>query len=299
MSPPESLLKPTPDPAESTAARGRRGSLVIVGTGIQWAGQTTLAAQRAIQTAQRVLFAVADAGTAQWLHSLRPDAVSLRYGTREGQRRREVYNTMVEDLLTPLREGLRVCAVFYGHPGVLSLPAHEALRQAHLEGFNARMLPGVSFLDCLFADLGLDPGLEGCLSYEATDFLLRRRPFEVHTPLILSQIALIGNPEVFNPSASQRIRQGLATLSEVLRTRYPASHEVIVYDASPHPLSPPKILRYPLGALANAQVGDLSTLYIPPTTRAPIDEAMRQRLLFKPTPDAAPLFFDPVQSLPR
>ena len=46
------------------------------------------------------------------------------------------------------------------------------------EGFNAQMLAGISAEDCLFADLGLDPGKNGCQSFEATDFLIRRRQFE-------------------------------------------------------------------------------------------------------------------------
>ncbi|XXY50306.1 SAM-dependent methyltransferase [Sorangium sp. So ce269] len=266
------------DSAKSTFEQRGGGSLVVVGTGIQWAGQTTLAARRAIEAADRVLFAVADAGTAGWLRSLRADAVSLRYGTSDGPPRREIYRRMVDDILVELGRDIRVCAVFYGHPGVFSTPAHEAVRRARREGFNARMLAGVSFLDCLFADLGLDPGHEGCLAYEATDFLLRRRPFDVHTPLVLSQIALIGNPHVFEARATGRIRRGLAVLGEVLCARYPGSHEAIVYDASTHPIAPPRIVRQRLCDLADAPVNDVSTLYVPPVEAAPIDRVMWERV---------------------
>jgi hypothetical protein len=37
------------------------------------------------------------------------------------------------------------------------------------DGFDAVMLPGISAEDCLFADLGIDPGMIGCQSFEATD----------------------------------------------------------------------------------------------------------------------------------
>ena len=50
-------------------------------------------------------------------------------------------------------------------------PSHESIAIARLEGFSARMLPGISAEDCLFADIGLDPGKDGCQSFEATDFL--------------------------------------------------------------------------------------------------------------------------------
>ena len=266
--------------AETFDPEPGRGSLVVVGTGIQWAGQTTLAARRAVETADRVFFAVADPGTVRWLRSLRPDAVSLRYGEVDGPPRREIYRGMVGDVLAEVRLGRRVCAVFYGHPGVFSTPAHAAVRQARHEGLSARMLPGVSFLDCLFVDLGVDPGHEGCLAYEATDFLIRRRPFDIYTPLVLSQVALIGNPNVFDQAARDRIRRGLAVLGEVLSARYPAAHEAIVYDASTHPLEPPRVVPHRLDDLAEAPVNDISTLYVPPVAKAPVDQAMWARLSF-------------------
>ena len=43
-----------------------------------------------------------------------------------------------------IRAGFRVCAVFYGHPGVFVYPSHEAIRRARAEGFAARMLPALT-----------------------------------------------------------------------------------------------------------------------------------------------------------
>ena len=47
------------------------------------------------------------------------------------------------------------------------------------------MLPGISSEDCLFADLGVDPGVSGCQSYEATDFLMNAPIIDSSTQLIL------------------------------------------------------------------------------------------------------------------
>ncbi|QSQ22427.1 hypothetical protein JY651_46165 [Pyxidicoccus parkwayensis] len=250
-----------------------KGSLVIAGTGIQWAGQTTHAARTAIEAADRVLFAVADPWTVQWLRGLKPSAESLPYASGDTPRRL-IYQEMVQRILAPVREGLRVCAVFYGHPGVLHDAAHAALRQARAEGLPARMLPGVSFLDCLYADLGVDPGQHGCQVHEATDFLIRGRAFDVHSPLVLSQIAAIGNPGFFDAANTERIQRGLRVLSEVLRRRYPASHEAIIYEAAVLPIHPPRMTRVTLEALATAAISDVSTLYVPPLGPAPVDEDM-------------------------
>ena len=89
-----------------------------------------------------------------------------------------------------------MCAVFYGHPGVFVNPSHRAVAQARAEGFRAAMLPGVSAEDCLFADLGLDPGAHGCQSYEATDFVIRRRSCYPSALLILWQVGALGEDSV-------------------------------------------------------------------------------------------------------
>ncbi len=55
----------------------QRGSLTIVGTGIQLGGHLTLAAQSWIKQADKVLFAVADPVTAKCLQTLNPTAEAL------------------------------------------------------------------------------------------------------------------------------------------------------------------------------------------------------------------------------
>jgi uncharacterized protein YabN with tetrapyrrole methylase and pyrophosphatase domain len=253
-------------------AEDKRASLVVVGTGIQWAGQTTLAAQRAIEEAESVLFAVADPWAARWIQGLHPGAESLPYPQDEEGPRRRIYRAMVERILAELRLERAVCAVFYGHPGVLTEPSHAAVKAARAEGFEARMLPGVSSLDCLYADLGVDPGRDGCLVHEATDFLLRRRSFDPHAALILCQLGLVGHRGPYDRARPERVRAGLRLLAEALAARLPADHPVTIYEAATHPLSPARAETIPLAALPDAEVSEISTLYVPPERPAPIDE---------------------------
>jgi uncharacterized protein YabN with tetrapyrrole methylase and pyrophosphatase domain len=250
------------------------GSLTIVGTGIQLVGHLTLAAQAWIQQADKVLFAVADPLTAEWLRSLNPTAEALPYNM-DNQRRRQTYNEMVARILNEVRLERNVCAVFYGHPGVFADPAHEAIRQARREGFRAQMLPGISAEDCLFADLGLDPGKSGCQSFEATDFLIRRRKFDPTSALILWQIAMTGNLGFYQPGSSFR---GLQVLTEVLQTHYHSEPEIIIYEAAVYTGFDPVIKKIGLSKLPEAEVTPISTLYIPPQATASVDLEMMERL---------------------
>jgi len=252
----------------------RTGSLTIVGTGIQSIGHLTLAAKAWIEQADKVLFAVADPVTAKWLRTLNATAEPLPCNTNH-QRRRDMYREMVECILTEVRQGLKVCAVFYGHPGVFVDPAHEAIRQARREGFRAQMLPGISAEDCLFADLGLNPGQNGCQSFEATDFLIRHRKFDPTSALILWQLAVVGNLGFYQERVNLH---GLTVLVEVLETHYGSDHEVTVYEAAVYPVCKPVIQRLPLNRLPEAEITEFSTLYVPPKAPAPVDTDMMARL---------------------
>lgn len=253
------------------------GRLTIVGTGLMVAGQVTQQALTCIERAEKLLHLVSDPVMHVWLESLNPSAESLQDAYAVGKPRHDSYREMVERMLDPVRRGLSVCAAFYGHPGVFVFPAHEAIRQARGEGYEARMLPGISAADCLFADLGVDPGADGCQMYEATSFLYRKRRFDPTSPLILWQIGLIAFPSVL-PSEGAWAPQGLQVLTEVLLRDYPPGHEVVVYEAARLPISRSKILRLGLSDLAQAGVSVWSTLYVPPLSSIEYDDEIVERL---------------------
>jgi uncharacterized protein YabN with tetrapyrrole methylase and pyrophosphatase domain len=250
------------------------GSLTVVGTGIGLVVHLTPEARAAIERADELHYLVADPLAAAWVERLNPRSHSLGDLVRSGAVRRDVYRDMVERILAPVRAGRNVCAAFYGHPGVFVSPSHGAITRARDEGLSARMLPGVSAEDCLFADLGVDPARGGCQSYDATDFLVHGRGFDESAALVLWQIGMIGELGYAEGPSAER----LAVLVEHLLGRYPADHEVVLYEATPYPVGGPRIERVPLRRLAQADVSVLSTLYVPPATAPRVDRAMAERL---------------------
>jgi uncharacterized protein YabN with tetrapyrrole methylase and pyrophosphatase domain len=251
------------------------GSLTIVGTGIKVAAHVTVEARAWIEQAERVFYLTGEQVGAEWIRQLNPAAEDLASLYARGKRRLDTYGEMVERVLAAVREGQRVCAAFYGHPGIFVFPAHEALRRAHEEGFPAAMLPGVSAEDCLFADLGIDPAREGCQSYEATDFLIRPRRFDTSTGLVLWQIGVVGN---LSPPEREKASPGLAVLVEVLEAHYGAGHEVVIYEAARYPGDGPAVQCVPLGGVPDARVTSISTMYVPPLAQAALDAEMMARL---------------------
>lgn len=250
--------------------------MTIVGTGLSIAGHLTQEAMSVIQEADRLLYLVSNAVTGYWLETLSPGAVPLVDSYREGRDRKETYAEIVERILEPVREGKRVVAAFYGHPGVFADPPHAAIRAARSEGFEAVMLPGISAEDCLVADLGIDPGECGFQTYEATDFLVRPRRFDTSSYLVLWQIGAIGVRDYRRDRLWNR--KGLAVLQDCLLKHYPEKHIGIVYEAVAMPLVPCKIERVQLRDLATADVSVRSTLCIPPSESRETSQEMWKRL---------------------
>ena len=247
---------------ERPSGLAAQSMLLVVGTGIQWAAHTTLAAQAAIRDAERVIFAVADAWSARWIRELNPNSESMRY-PHDGRRRSEVYEDMAQQVVAELDKYARVCAAFYGSPSLLARPAHESIRKARACGHRASMLPGVSSLDCLFADLGVDPGEGGCVLLEAGEFVRGRRQADRKAHLILFQVAMVSNRGMYSPS-DPSIAAGLLLLQRRLMAFYSASQLLILYEASPHPLRTSRCESIRLADLHKARLTELTTLYVAP-----------------------------------
>ena len=197
------------------------------------------------------------------LESLNRRTESLHDCYREGRDGGAAAEEMVERILAPLRMGHAVCAAFSGHPGIFMRVPHECLRRARSQGIVARLLPGVSILDCLRADLEIDSA-SGCQLFEATQFLLRPKSFDTRVPLVLLQAGALGVRswrESLEPD-----RRGLRLLADALLRHYPEGHEVVVYEIDPLPPWEARIGRSPLHGLAEAPLSVLSTVFLPPVS---------------------------------
>jgi uncharacterized protein YabN with tetrapyrrole methylase and pyrophosphatase domain len=250
------------------------GSLTIAGAGIRPGLQTTHEARISIERADKVLFAFAEDAPTEWLRDLNPTAESLAPLYRPGRPYRDVYEDIVSTILMWVRRDLHVCAVSYGHPGVLDRSSREAVRRASAEGYKTRFLPGISALDCLFVDLEVDPGTSGCQMFDATDFLVHSRAPDITVPLVLLQISLIGGMH----ATAQVNYAGLDLLAQKIAEFYGPEHEVVIYEATPFPVGSPTIERRPVRRLADGEVSGMSSLFVPPASAPSRDPDMATRL---------------------
>lgn len=256
-------------------AFARRGTLTCVGVGMTLGSHLGPLARSYIENADVVFVAVSDAIVELWIKQMNRDVRSLQPFYREGKSRADTYDQMVEAMLTEVRAGKNVCGAFYGHPGVFALPPHEAIKLARREGYEAHMEPGVSAEDCLYADLGIDPGTFGCQHFEASQLLFFKRRIDPAAYLVLWQVGVVGDQSLARFSTGAAYRR---LLVEVLARDYPLGHEVIVYRAATLPIQRPRMDRVALGELSGVSIELPDTLVIPPARALETDEGMLERL---------------------
>jgi siroheme synthase len=238
------------------------GSLVVVGTGISVAGQMTLMTQSCIENADLVFTGIGNKLGENVIKKLNSNTVQLDDLYQSGKSRAITYQEMVNRIVNAVQQGHKVCAAFYGHPGIFVNPSHAAIKRVRELGLRAEMLPGISAEDCLIADLGIDPSQHGCQSYEASQFLFRDYTLDPHMTQIIWQIGLAGEATLGVLEAGH-CKAGLALYQQLLTNFYPSHHPIILYEAPTLPLYGPKIERLTLAQLSKCEPSLITTLVIP------------------------------------
>jgi len=251
------------------------GSLVCVGLGMTLGSHLTPLSRSYIENADVVFAGTSNGIIELWLSEMNADVRSLQKYYQEGKSRRTTYNEMVDAILTEVRAGKNVCGAFYGHPGVFAWPTHKAIEIARLEGYRSHMEAGVSAEDCLYADLGIDPGKYGCQHYGASQLMLYRRKLDTSAYLILWQVGVAGDQSLARFSTTAAYRQ---VLVDILAKDYGLSHEVIVYEAATLPIYKPRMERVALGKLAEIDIDMHATIVVPPCTVLQPNLEIRERL---------------------
>jgi precorrin-3B methylase len=252
-----------------------KGSLVCVGVGMTLGSHITPLSRSYIEKSDVVFSLMSDGIVELWVQEMHPDVRSLQPYYSEGTSRLISYKAMIEAMLTEVRSGKKVCGAFYGHPGVFAWVPHRAIELAREEGYAAHMEPGVSAEDCLYADLGIDPGRYGCAHYEASQFMFYQRRIDPSAYLILWQVGVAGDQSLARFSTGSAYRQ---VLVDVLARDYPLDHEVIVYQAATLPIQRARMERMRLSDLVQAKVDMQVTVVVPPAKLKTKDDGIRQRL---------------------
>jgi len=244
----------------------------IAGLGIQTVNQVTRQVEQALLASQEILYLDTGVATKRFLEGLCQRVTSLfEQSYSEDRPRINAYEHMSIRVLEAALDHPPVTFAIHGHPLIAVHPPFLVMEMANALGLRVEVLPGISAIDTLLADLRIDPVVHGVQMYEATDLLLRRRPLHNDVPTIIWQIGTLETG-----LHSQRVSkpERFARFIAYLQQYYPSRHQVVAIYSSPHPLLPPAILRFALEDMGRyaEEIHAGFTLYVPPAVGRPVQD---------------------------
>ncbi len=251
------------------SGRSEAFDIYVVGLGAVGVSQITREAEQAIGRSRTVYFVDNALGVAEHLATLCPNAVNLMSSYRRHEPRGAAYDRMVTAVISAALEAPPVTFAVYGHPSMYVYPAHQVLEAAALLDLRCQVLPGISTVDAILCELGIDPGFHGLQMYEANDAICRSRPLQPDVPCLLLQV---GTLETGLASAAKSRPERLDRLARYLSQFYPESHTVAIVTLATCRIFRSRIVSFALGEMRQ-HVQELTldaTLYIPPVRLRPV-----------------------------
>lgn len=261
---------PMVQPCDST-----RGSIACIGLGMTLASHLTPLARSYIEQADVVFSGVSNSMVENWLRRMHGDVRSLQSYYGEGKLRSQTYKEWVDLMMMEVRVGKKVCGAFYGHPGVFAWSPHKVIEVARAEGYEARMEPGISAEDCLYADIGIDPGSHGCQHFEVNQLVFFKRRIDPTAYLVIWQVAMIANESISKTDTPGAYRQ---LLVERLSRDYPLDQEIMIYRAATLPIEQPRIRKVTVRDIASIPMTAEETVIVPPAETLQRDEELIRKL---------------------
>jgi Tetrapyrrole (Corrin/Porphyrin) Methylases len=170
----------------------RAGRLTVVGAGYRL-GHVTLEGLEAMRVATKLFHT----GFETWLKHWFPHIESANTFQNGSSHRCNRYEDICDQLMTCVRQGHDVVWAVYGSASVMVTASRNAIRRARQEGFEARVLPGISAPESLWADVLVPnrfPSASwcGCTVATAEDYLRAPWRFDASMRLVLMMLNTIG-----------------------------------------------------------------------------------------------------------
>jgi precorrin-2 methylase len=197
--------------------------LYLVGLGIRFAEHLTTEARSVLERCRIVLHVDENH---RGLKRFNERVVNLGRLYWTGDDRALVYARICQRVVKEMGRGPGVTLVTYGHPLLFDDVMHDLLRYCRRHRRSVRVVPGVSCLDTLAIDLGLDYG-DGVQIYDSTDLVLNQHKLNPHIHTLLLQLAeynFVRTSDALDRAKPRRY----GSLVNYLRRFYPASHRVFV-----------------------------------------------------------------------
>ncbi len=240
-----------------------RPSIVVVGTGPGPLRLLTGEAAEALQSAPKVFFRMSALPAYRWLDGQGKHLVSFDAAYAiPGFEYRDLYAMIAEAIVREARVEGTVVYALPGHPFVFESTTPLILETAKAEDLDVRVVLGMSFLEVVYAELGLDPAA-GLQVTTPNGLAPEHRRYSERLPMVVGMVAVRERPA---PSCAET---NTGRIAKSLLARYPADHPVTLVWTPGMPEYHSQSKTFPLGDLVAEcrDGGFFASLYVPPLSR--------------------------------
>jgi hypothetical protein len=203
--------------------------IVLLGYGVDDTLQITVESQRLLASTGKAYTLGLPPNLARLLKSLRVETDDLSGHLTPGRPYGEAYLDVAEILLRRTAEERPVLFLTYGNPMFLNSLSRFLFLQARERGLRFQVKPGISQVDLIISDLGLDVGAFGLQLFDARRLVAKRPELNPRVPLLLLQLAGLAAENV--PAATERPPDAaFGPLREYLGQAYPADQLVTLLN---------------------------------------------------------------------
>lgn len=240
--------------------------LVLLGYGVDDSLQLTVQTQRILAQAGKVYALALPPALARFLKSQRIEVEDLTDRFQPGRPYSDCYLDVADHLFRRAAQEQPVCFLSPGNPMFLNALNRFIVMQAGQRGLSVQTYPGVSLLDAIVSDLGLDVGTFGLQLFDARRLVSRGQQINTAVPLVLLQLAGFAAETVGGHAAAPADYEPLAAY---LARFYPHEHLVTLLNREPG--QGPARATLPLGRFAELvqHVAPSSSLFIDAVRQQP------------------------------
>ncbi len=256
-------------------------AITIAGVGLRGVGHLTPEAEDAIREARVVFVSAYNTGLADHVRALAPraevhDAEQGEY--RVGMYRPEMYRRMASRVLDRAREAPGVLMLAPGSAVVVDLVTQLVLEGARDSGLDVRVLPGVSSIESVLAEMRYDASA-GVQVVLAQRLVLERARLDPSRAAIVLQPAYY-DTLYFAGAPLPRAGRFDALRAQLAETWSPEAAMALVITPTGLEPADASVLWFRLGDLSRLEraITPAHTLFVPPERAAPRDEEMLARL---------------------
>lgn len=257
-------------------------NLIVVGLGIKFFAHLTKEAETVLRKSDKVLYLTNDDHYESFIHDINPASESLESIYFSCASRAHAYQAIQTKILSELQIGKTLCFAIYGHPTFFVQTVPDLYEHTKRLGLSMKVLPAVSAMDCMLADLCINPGDRDMQIFDATNILVYKKQLDWSSHIFIYQLGAVG--ESSHLREPHMLARRTKFFCDYLAKQVKGDPKVVIYEASQLPKRSSVVTRSTLKTLYLHPISPIATIYIPPVEQRPkqadvIDALLRMRNL--------------------